>query len=92
MASMAGRKKEHEAATQDFLLQVCFQLVLDKDGNPFFSSNDKDLILSLDSADVDPLVSAAIEHCAAADADAGAAQKNLPATNSGETPSGSGST
>ncbi len=80
MAAMAGKKKEHEAAAQDFLLQVCYLTVLDKDHNPFFSLPDKDLILGLDSALTDPLVTAAIEHAGLDEVSVGDAQKNLPTT------------
>jgi len=76
MAAMSGKKKEHEAATQDFLLQACY-MVLDGQHDPFFSPADKDLILSLDSAVTDPLVSAFIEHAGLDEVSLGDAQKNL---------------
>lgn len=92
MAAMAGNKKGLDAATQDFLLEVLAALVLDGDKNHFFVAADKDLILSLDSALTDPLVSAAVEFAGLDEVSVGAAQKNLSTTQDGKTPSGSGST
>jgi len=89
MAAMAGKVKEHERATEDFLLQICLCLVVDQAHAPFFSLGDKDLILSLDSALTDSLATACIEHCGLDEANMGAAQKNLPATSGGSSLTGS---
>lgn len=75
LAAMSGKVKEHEQATKDFLLQVCYSLVLDRDSNPFFSPADRELILSLDSTITDPLVTACMDHCSQDTANMGDAQK-----------------
>lgn len=76
VAANGGKTKEHEQATREFLLLVCRLLVLDGDGQPFFSDADNDLVLALDSAITDPLVEAALKHCGLESVDLEAAQKN----------------
>ncbi len=88
MAAMAGKKKEHEAATQDFMLQTFYSIPLNKDRSPFFSPANKDLILSLDSGLTDQLLSACIEHAGLDEVSVGDAQKNLSTTNGSSSPTG----
>ncbi len=90
LAAIRGDVKEHEKATQEFTLQTLYLLVLDQERNPFFSPANKELILSVDAALVDALVSECMDHCALEDVSVGDAQKNLPATSSDKPPSESG--
>ncbi len=76
MAAMAGDVAKHEQATREFLLLVCYLLVLDEHRQPFFSEDDKQLILDLDSAVTDPLVDAATRHCSIRGLSLEDAQKN----------------
>lgn len=63
LAALRGDERELERATQDLLLGVCFGLVLDGDRQPFFTPDDKDLILELDASITDPLLAEALEFC-----------------------------
>jgi len=74
-AAMSGNAREHERATQDLLLQVCYLLVLDHEHTPFFSTADREFILSLDAAITEPLTAEALAHCGLDEADIAAAQK-----------------
>ncbi len=88
LAAMAGKRKEHEAATQDFMLQVFYEIPLNKDGSHFFTPANKELILSLDPALTDQLLSACIEHAELDETTLGDAQKNLPTTSGSSSPTG----
>lgn len=88
MAGMNGKKKEQEAANQDYMLLVCLLLVLDGERNPFFVPEDKELILGLDPALTDPLLAAAIEFAGLDEINAGDSQKNLSTTNGSSSPTG----
>lgn len=92
MFALGGKTKEHEQATEDFLLHTLYEIPLDENHQRFFTSADKDLILSLDPMLTDELVTACIAHCEQDEPDGEAAQKNLSATNGASLPSGSGTT
>jgi hypothetical protein len=80
VAALRGDQKAHEKATEDFMLAVCFGLVLEatEDRNHFFTDcpEDREFILSLDGAITDDLVRAAMEHCGTQAIDLEALQKN----------------
>lgn len=90
--ALGGRTREHEQATEDFMLQTLYEIPLDENRQHFFTSADKDLILSLDPMLTDELVTACIAHCEQDEPDAEAAQKNLLQMNGAGSLSASGTT
>lgn len=92
MFALGGKIKEHEQATEDFMLQTLYGIPLDQNHQPFFTPADKELILSLDPVLTDELVTACIGHCEQDEPAAEAAQKNLSMTNGESLPSASGTT
>lgn len=92
VAALSGKKKEHEAASQELMLLTLYIVPLDSEHNPFFTPADKDLILSLDGALTDSLLNACLEHCATDESALRDSQKNLPPTSGDNSPSDFGTT
>lgn len=76
-AGGAGKKeKEQVRALNDGLVELLTVMVCDGERNPMFGADDRALIVGLDAAVSQALVTACIEHAALDEADLGAAQKN----------------
>jgi hypothetical protein len=91
-AAMQGRKKEHEAAARDLLMETLYGICRNEDRSAFFVKGDETLILEMDPAEIDVLFKAALEFADELSASAGDAQKNSQETSEGSSPSSSGGT
>lgn len=78
IAAAGGKHKEQNRALNDGLVELVTIAVVDQDRNPIFGPDDRALIVGLDAAVSQALVTACIEHCRLSGEDVGleAAEKN----------------
>jgi hypothetical protein len=80
-AAMAGVGKKAKPTDQvralnDGYVELIIATVCDADKNPLFTAMDRSMLVGLDTAISDPLVTACIEHCGIDEANVEDAEKN----------------
>lgn len=84
-ASKSGRADKQQKALADAYADLMIACVVDNDGTPVFTADDKPTLLSLDSSVSQSLTSACLEHCGIDGCDLEELAKNSATTASSPT-------